>query len=154
MGTAMGAIAFTRPTRLEEGMALAGFSSGQPFVDRWLATRAAKARQRGSAVVYVSHRAGADASEEPPAGFYTLSSGSVARDLVDGGWLKRNAPNEIPVILLGVLGVDGSQADVVGLAVGELTRLEDLGHGVRAVNLAVDASIGRGEGAVGQLVWL
>ena len=103
----MGAVTFTRPVRLEEAMALGGFSSGQPFVDGWLETRAAKAKQRGSAVVYVSHRAGADARTEPPAGFYTLSSASVNRELVGGGWLKRNAPREIPVILLGVLGVDG-----------------------------------------------
>ena len=141
MGTAMGAIAFTRPTRLEEGMALAGFSSGQPFVDRWLATRAAKARQRGSAVVYVSHRAGADASEEPPAGFYTLSSGSVARDLVDGGWLKRNAPNEIPVILLGVLGVDSRyQGNGLGrmLLHDASTRAMAVADGIGAKALIVD----------------
>ncbi len=102
----MGVAKFTRPVHLEEGMALEGFSSGQPFVDGWLATRATKARQRGSAVVYVSHRAGTDVRAEPPAGFYTLSSASIDRDLIGGGWLKRNAPSEVPVILLGVLGVD------------------------------------------------
>ena len=30
----------------------------------------------------------------------------IDRDLIDGGWLRRNAPSEVPVILLGVLGVD------------------------------------------------
>lgn len=39
------------------------------------------------------------------AGFYTLSSQSMARSGV-GGWLARNAPSQIPVILLGMLGVD------------------------------------------------
>ena len=53
-----------------------------------------------------THRAGADPAAEPPAGFYTLSSASVERDLIGGGWLKRNAPAQVPVILLGVLGVD------------------------------------------------
>lgn len=102
----MGVAKFTRPVHLEEGMELGGFSSGQPSVDGWLATRAARAKQRGSAVVYVSHRASADVRAEPPAGFYTLSSASTNRDLIGGGWLKRNAPSEVPIILLGVLGVD------------------------------------------------
>ena len=102
----MGVTRFTRPVQLEAGMRLEGFSSGQAFVDGWLASRAAKAKARGSAVVYVSHRAGADPASEPPAGFYTLSSASVERDLIGGGWLKRNAPAQVPVILLGVLGVD------------------------------------------------
>jgi len=102
----MGVKGFTRPVQLEAGMRLEGFSSGQAFVDGWLASRAAKAKERGSAVVYVSHCAGADPASEPPAGFYTLSSASVERDMIGGGWLKRNAPVQVPVILLGVLGVD------------------------------------------------
>ena len=69
----MGITGFTRPAQLEAGMQLEGFSSGQAFVDGWLSARAAKAKARGSAVVYVSHCAGADPASEPPAGFYTLS---------------------------------------------------------------------------------
>ena len=102
----MGVTGFTRPVQLEVGMRLEGFSSGQAFVDGWLAARAAKAKARGSAVVYVSHRASADPASEPPAGFYTLSSASVERGMIGGGWLKRNALAQVPVILLGVLGVD------------------------------------------------
>ena len=102
----MGVSRFTRPVQLDEGMALDGFTSGQEFVDGWLVRHARHAKVRGSAVVYVSHRAGADPAAEPPAGFYTLSSASVERDLIGGGWLKRNAPTQVPVILLGVLGVD------------------------------------------------
>ena len=102
----MGVGLFTRPVQLEPGMCLEGFSSGQQFVDGWLASRARKAKARGSAVVYVSHRKGAQPTKEPPAGFYTLSSGAIERDLIEGGWLKRNAPSQVPVILLGVLGVD------------------------------------------------
>ena len=102
----MGVSSFTRPVQLDGDMALDGFSSGQEFVDGWLARRARHAKARGSAVVYVSHHVGADPAVEPPAGFYTLSSASVERDLIGGGWLKRNAPAQVPVILLGVLGVD------------------------------------------------
>lgn len=102
----MGLMRFTRPAQLQTAMALDGFSSGQEFVDRWLSTHARKAKQRGSAVVYVSYPEAADPTVDPPAGFYTLSSASIERDLIGGGWLKRNAPNQVPVILLGVLGVD------------------------------------------------
>ena len=102
----MGVSKFTRPLQLDGSMALDGFASGQEFVDGWLAKHARHAKARGSAVVYVSHRAGPDPVTEPPAGFYTLSSASVERDLIGGGWLKRNAPAQVPVILLGVLGVD------------------------------------------------
>ena len=35
-----------------------------------------------------------------------MSSHSVLRTDVEGGWLKRNTPEHIPAILLGMLGVD------------------------------------------------
>lgn len=39
------------------------------------------------------------------AGFYTLSAYSI--DHSDApGWLRRNSPNPIPAILLGMMGVD------------------------------------------------
>ena len=40
------------------------------------------------------------------AGFYSLSANSVGRGDVHGGWLERNTPEQIPVILLGRLVVD------------------------------------------------
>ena len=39
------------------------------------------------------------------AGIYTLSAYTVNREEASG-WLSRNAPEKIPVILLGILGVD------------------------------------------------
>ena len=102
----MGVTKFTRPVQLRPDMQLAGFCSGQEFVDTWLAQRAQKAKERGSAVVYVTHPVGADPVVQAPSGFYTLSSASIERDAVEGGWLRRNAPSQVPVILLGVLGVD------------------------------------------------
>lgn len=113
----MGVGEFSRPVQLDEKMCLAGFSSGQSFVDSWLENRARSAKARGSAVVYVSYRAGVDPACEPPAGFYTLSSASVERESIGGGWLKRNAPDQVPVILLGVLGVD---ARVQGRGLGRM----------------------------------
>ena len=102
----MGVAAFTKPVQLGGETTLDGFESGEALVDEWIAKRARYAKERGSAVVYVSHVAGTNATIEPPAGFYTLSSASIMRDSVGGGWLKRNAPTQIPVILIGMLGVD------------------------------------------------
>ena len=64
------------------------------------ATRASRARERGTAIVYVT-RCGDDI-----AGFYTLSIHSIAREEVSGGWFRRNALSQVPAILLGMLGVD------------------------------------------------
>ena len=97
----MGPVVFTPPRALAEGDSVQGFCSGLPLVDDWLRDRAPLARKAGTAVVYVSY------SEEDAslAGFYTLSAQSVTRGDVRG-WLARNAPEQIPVILLGMMGVD------------------------------------------------
>ena len=99
-------LSFSRPVQLEQNMVLQGFSCGQELVDSWLATYASKAKARGSAVVYVSYCINADMHNDSPAGFYTLSSASIERDTMQRGWLKRNTPPQVPVILLGMLGVD------------------------------------------------
>lgn len=91
---------FTRPAQLAKGASLEGFCCGDDVVDRWAKRYAPHAKERGTAVVYVTYCGGV------PAGFYTLSSHSVQRADVSGGWLKRNAPEQIPAVLLGMLGVD------------------------------------------------
>lgn len=40
------------------------------------------------------------------AGFYTLCTHSVTRSDVRGGWFSRNAPEQVPAVLLGMMGVD------------------------------------------------
>lgn len=95
----MGTIAFTKPRQLTSEDILDGFVSGVPLVDRWFATHAAKARKLGTAVVYLTY------AESTLAGFYTLSSQSISRERASG-WIARNTPEEIPVILLGMMGVD------------------------------------------------
>ena len=93
---------FTRPEQLAAGARLDGFKSGQHIVDSWARDHAHTAKGRGIAVVYVSHTA----DRMTPAGFYTLSSHSVERASIGGGLLKRNAPEQVPAVLLGMLGVD------------------------------------------------
>lgn len=95
----MGGLAFTKPRPLVGSDVLDGFESGLPVVDEWVRSHARKARDAGTAVVYVSFTDGL------LAGFYTLSSQSLVRSDVRG-WLSRNVPEQIPVILLGMLGVD------------------------------------------------
>lgn len=95
----MGGVTFSKPRQLGPDDTIEGFSCGISVVDDWLHTRARGARRAGAAVVYVSF------CEGGLAGFYTLSSQSMARSSI-GGWLARNAPSQIPVILLGMLGVD------------------------------------------------
>ena len=60
-------------------------------------------------MVYVSRCAGR------VAGFYTLSTHSVVRSDIGGGWLARNAPSQVPAVLLGMLGVD---EDFKGMGLG------------------------------------
>lgn len=91
---------FTKPSQLPEGSRIENFSCGNETIDSWVAKHASMARKRGTAVVYVTYCNG------QVAGFYTLSAHSVARFDVSGGWFARNAPEQIPAVLLGMLGVD------------------------------------------------
>lgn len=100
MGIARQGHTFQRPRRLESGESIDGFHCGAPLIDDWANARAASAAKHGTAVVYVSFT-----DEGDIAGFYTLSSYSVERSAVHGGWLRRNTPDRIPAILLGMLGV-------------------------------------------------
>lgn len=92
--------AFSKPVQLPVGVGIADYTCGNTLVDGWAKNRSASARKRGSAVVYVSYSGGA------VAGFYTLSTHSVDRGQVSGGWFVRNAPDPVPAVLLGMLGVD------------------------------------------------
>lgn len=92
---------FAKPKPLPKGLGITDFSCGDEIVDAWVDAHSATARQRGTAVIYASK-----ADDDSIAGFYTLSTHSVARKGVSTGWLKRNSPDQIPVVLLGMLGVD------------------------------------------------
>ena len=90
----------TKPVQLPVGTGIEGFHCGNKLVDGWVEHRSATARQRGSAVVYASY------CDDSVAGFYTLSTHSIARKEVGSGWFTRNAPAQVPAVLLGMLGVD------------------------------------------------
>lgn len=91
---------FHRPRRITPNDDISEFRCGVDVVDDWLKDHARKAERQRTAVIYAVF-----ASNGELAGFYTLSAYSVERAQA-GGWLKRNAPNPVPVLLLGMLGVD------------------------------------------------
>lgn len=96
----MGELEFGEPCQLSEDDDISGFSCGIGLVDGWLANRARKAKRNGTAVVYASWT-----PDDVLAGFYSLTVSSVERASAPG-WLARNTPEQIPVLLLGMLGVD------------------------------------------------
>lgn len=96
----MSGLAFTKPAQLADGQSLEGFRCSDAIVDAWAEKHAPSARKRGTAVVYVTYCGG------DVAGFYTLSTHSVKRTDVAGGWMPRNASDQIPAVLLGMLGID------------------------------------------------
>ena len=119
--------AFTRPVQLPPGDSIEGFRCGSELVDRWAKEYAPSARKHGTAVVYVSYCDGR------PAGFYTLSTHSVLRADISGGWFARNAPQQIPAILLGMLGVD---EDFQGTGLGAALLRDAILNAIKVANLA------------------
>lgn len=91
---------FKAPRKLTPEDDLGAFHCGIDAVDDWVRTRAHDAERRRTAIAYVACCDGA------VAGIYSLSAHSIVRDEVRGGWLRRNSPESIPAVLLGMLGVD------------------------------------------------
>ena len=130
----MGGVSFCPPRALRDDDPIDGFSCGSEAVDGWFSRRARAARRLGTAAVYVT------LSQGRIAGFYTLSSHSLDREEVSG-WLARNAPRQIPVILLGMLGVDRAfQGAGLGanLLLDAVHRAERVSEAVGARALVVD----------------
>ena len=126
---------FSAPRQLGEKDDLSNFSCGTEIVDNWVRHRAHKAMSQGTAVVYVC------LADEQVAGLYSLSAHSVARSDVRGGWPRRNTPEQIPAVLLGMLGVDG---DYQGRGLGRsllrdaVLRARSVSHEIGARALLVD----------------
>ena len=111
----MGLTGFTKPEQLSDPASFASFRSGADSIDAWVTKYAARAKQRGTAVLYVSQPVFDDAPLGRIAGFYTLSAYSLQRADVSASWVTRNTPPNIPAILLGMLAVD---ADYRGQGLG------------------------------------
>ncbi|QXH46204.1 GNAT family N-acetyltransferase [Pseudomonas xanthosomatis] len=95
------ALELTAPRKLEVFHLLDQFESGEVSIDAYLRDKALKAQVAKHAVVYVTCFKGTSVV----AGYYTLSNGSVARAHGATAGLRRNAPSDLPVVLLGRMGV-------------------------------------------------
>ncbi len=75
------------------------FNCGEPSLDRWLATQARQSMESRDAVTFLlldkSHQ-----GEPRIAGYYCLSSGSVAKEAAPDEMAKR-APSPIPAVRMG-----------------------------------------------------
>jgi GNAT superfamily N-acetyltransferase len=93
-------LALSAPEKLSPRHDFSHFDCGEESINRF-ATQAHKQAKFRNSVVYVVCEAGTDTVR----GFYTLSNGSVIRNEAPRN-MQRFSTNEIPVTLLGRLGVD------------------------------------------------
>ena len=90
----------TAPVTLLATHEVSHFDCGQEILNVWLKNRALANDKYNFSRTFVSLH-----SQNQVAGFYSLAASSVNREHVPKP-LQRNSPSEIPVILLGRLGVD------------------------------------------------
>jgi len=87
-------------TTLLPGHSLAYFDCGNPELNEWLRKHALRAERERTAITY------AVIDEGDVIAYSSLAAQSVDRDAIGGGKLARNAPPQVPVILLARLAVD------------------------------------------------
>jgi GNAT superfamily N-acetyltransferase len=95
------ALELSAPVKLGPEHITDQFSSGESSIDDYLWNTALKAQAARHAVVWVVCFKGTN----EVAGFYTLSSGGVDRQYGLTAKMRRNAPNPLPVTVLGRMGV-------------------------------------------------
>lgn len=103
------------PEKLNDDHILDEFDSGVASINDYLQKTARKAQAAKQAVVYVVCRK----NTLVVMGYYTLSSGSIARENVVPKSRQRNPPSVHPVTLLGRMGVTEA-AQGRGFAIGLL----------------------------------
>lgn len=93
-----GALAFTAPAPISEGLDFSSFDCGNAALNDWLRSRAT-ASEGLSARAYVVMQGAVVAS------YYCIATGAVAHAAAPGR-LRRNMPDPIPVMVIGRLAVD------------------------------------------------
>ena len=97
-----------RPISADDNVA--GFASGDHDIDTWFVSLAFRSQRVGDARTYVS----IDADTGGIAGFYSLAAWAISRPTIRG-WLARNAPLLVPVILICRLA---TSLDARGIGLG------------------------------------
>ncbi|MDF1489890.1 GNAT family N-acetyltransferase [Tessaracoccus caeni] len=100
-----------RPRPVLPGDPVAAFDCGIDALNTWLAGRALRNERTGDSRTYIS----IDLDTGDIAGYYSLAAWSVSHDEIGGGWLLRNAPDPVSVVLLGRLAVS---VDAQGIGLG------------------------------------
>lgn len=91
----------SKPEKLNAFHDFSDFDCGESSINEYLHKNARKGQKNKQAVVYVACFKGTN----QVAAFYTLSSGSIARDFVVPKKLQRNTPDVHPATILGRMGV-------------------------------------------------
>jgi predicted GNAT family N-acyltransferase len=94
---------FSAPEPISEEHDLSGFDCGEPVLNDWLKNRALKNESRFSRTYVLCDE------KKAVVAYVCISAGSIERKDAPAK-LKRNAPNSIPVSIIGRLAVDQSQA--------------------------------------------
>ncbi len=103
-GETSGRAALSAPEPLRADHDVSGFNCGEPALDAWLRERALKNESRFSRTYVVC-----DALRV--FGYFSISAGAVERADAPGS-VRRNAPEAIPVALIGRLAVDRRHAGI------------------------------------------
>ena len=129
----------TPPTPLAAEHDLSSFDCGEPALNDWLRERAGNNESRFSRTYVVCDGARV-------VGFYSLSAGSVERSAAPGR-LRRNAPDAVPVSVIGRLAVDlawagrGLGADLLADALRRIALAsQNIGIGAVLVHAKSDAA--------------
>ena len=130
---------YSAPEPLRADHDLSGFQSAEPALNHWLCHRALNNESRYSRTYVVC-------ADGLVVGYYSLSAGSVERATLPGR-LRRNAPDAVPVSIIGRLAVDqrhsgrGLGADLLADA---LTRIaiasQSIGIGAVMLHAKSDAA--------------
>ncbi len=116
------------------------FDCGNPVLDEWLRLRATQFEKRDLARTYVGTRTGSSMV----LGYYAISNHRVVHEALPAGEAKGLPRLDVPVVLLGRLGVDRTvQGQGLGslLLIDALRRAQHLAEhvGIRAVEVdAID----------------
>ncbi len=118
---------YARPRPITSSDDASAFDCGEQSLNNWLTLRAIKNESDSNSRTFVT----LERSTGLIAGYYCLSSHSIAHEDAPGT-LRRNAPDPIPVILIGRLAVDSRFA---GQGVGSSLLHDALAKGVAAADL-------------------
>lgn len=118
---------FARPRPVTPTDDVSEFRCGEQSLDNWLNLRAIKNEKDGNSRTFIS----VERETGAIAGYYCLSAHSIAHEESPGA-LRRNAPDPIPVILLGRLAVDKRFR---GQGLGYSLLADAFAKGLEAANL-------------------